>query len=79
MFADHFAVIHSFEIEAIALLNVDVEMIAPELDHEFIELALAVDLSDECCLTQFIRDRLAVVIIEELVADGFQFISIHVQ
>ena len=61
MFADHFAVIHCFEIEAVALFDVDVEVVAPKLDHDLVELTLAVDLAHECGLTQFIRNGLAVI------------------
>ncbi len=79
MLADHFAVIHRFEIKTIALLNVDIEVIAPKLDHELVKLALAVSLPYERGLTQFVGDRFTVVVVEESIADGFQFIGIHVQ
>lgn len=79
MFTDHLAVIYGLEVEAIALLHIDVEMIAPELDHELVELALAVNLPDKCCLAEFIRNRLTVVVVEETVTDGFQLIGVHVQ
>ena len=77
--ADDFAIIHSFEIEAISFLNIYVEVVTPKFDHEFIELTPAVDLSHERGLAQFIRDGLAVVIFKESVADTFEFVGIHAQ
>ena len=79
MFADHLAIIHRFEIETISLLDEDVEVIAPKFDHHFIELALAIELADERGLTQFIRNGFAVVAIEELIADTFEFVGFHVE
>src|SRR5688500_8556864 len=79
MLANHFTVVHRFEVETVALLHIDVEMIAPKLDHELVKLSLAVDLSDQCGLAQLIGNGLTVVIIEESVADRLQFVGIHVQ
>jgi hypothetical protein len=77
IFADHFAVIHGFEEELFFLVHEDVEMVAPEFDHYLVELTLAVKLTKKCCLTQFVRDFLAVVTIEELIADAFEFVGFH--
>jgi len=76
--ANHFAVIHSFQVKAVALFDEDVEVVAPKLDHEFVELTPAVDLAHECGLAQFVRDGLAVIIVEESVADAFEFVGVHV-
>ena len=79
MFADHLAVVHGLEKESISLLDEDVKMIAPELDHDLVELAFAIELPQQGCLAQFIRHRLTVIAIEDAVADAFQFIGIHPQ
>ena len=79
MFANHFAVVHCFEIEAVSLFDEDVEVVAPKLDHDLVELTLAVNLTHERGLTQFIRDGLAVIAVEELVADAFEFVGCHLQ
>src|SRR5688572_18581130 len=77
--ANDFTVIHRFEIEAIALLNIDIKVIVPKFDHEFVELALAVDLSYERGPTQFIWHGHAVVVFKESIANAFKFVRIHAQ
>src|SRR5689334_22567114 len=79
MLADHFAVIDSFEIKAIALLDIDVEVIAPKLDHDLIQLPFAVQLTDQRGLAQLIRNCIAVIAVEEAVADAFELVRIHLE
>src|SRR5688572_23662673 len=77
--ADDFTIIHRFEIEAIVLFNIDIEVIVPKFDHEFVELAPTVDLPNECGLTQFIWHGYAVIIFKESIADAFKLVRIHAQ
>ncbi len=49
---DDFAVIDDFEDAVGALLDVDVEVVAPEIDEDFLQLALRIDRADELGLLE---------------------------
>src|SRR5688500_8214207 len=77
--ADHFAVVDCFEIKAIAFIGGYVEVVGPELDHHLVQLARAVDLSQQRGALQFSGDAFTVVAFEELIADAFQLVRIHLK
>jgi len=43
MSANHQTIVRWLEIDAISLLEIDIQMIGPETNHHFKKLALAVD------------------------------------
>ena len=53
--AYNFAVIHHFQIPAIAFRHRDIEMVAPELHHHLVELPFAVNLPEQCRLLQLLN------------------------
>ncbi len=75
---DDLAVVHSFKIEAFALLGGYVKVVGPEFDEDFVQLTAAVNLTKQRARSQLARDHLAVHVVEDFVAEVEEVGGAHV-
>ncbi len=57
---DHFAVVYGLQVPAVPLVDRDIEVVGPELDHSLIQLSSAVHPPNDGRLLQF-PDRVLAV------------------
>src|SRR5215207_5321470 len=61
MAADHFPIVSRLQPSAVAFRWIDVEVIGPELDHDFVELTLARGGSQERAPGHLFKEKLLLV------------------